>query len=130
MTELARFDPYDRGVLNPEGLLRPPVPVGRVVGWAIVSALAACCAGLLVLWAAQIAAGSMGELIESTPVVMPWILSLYFAVAGVVGGAVCLAYSGRVYEPRRARIAAFTTSAVALGVSIAALMVGVLVVIL
>lgn len=115
-------------MLNPDGLLRPPVPVNRVVGWAIVSAFAAACALLLVWWAGRVAAGAMGELIEGYPVVMPWLLSLYFAAAGIVGGAVCLGYSRRVYQPRRARIAAFATSWSALLLSIAALAWGVLVV--
>ena len=113
---------------NPDGLLKPPVPVARVVGWAAVSAVAAACAVLLVWWAGRVASGAMGELIEGYPVVMPWLLSLYFAAAGVTGGAICLAYSGRVYRPRRARTAAFATSWFALVSSIAALVWGVLVV--
>jgi hypothetical protein len=51
-------------MVNPDGLLRPPVLVARVAGWAIASALAAACAVLLVWWAGQAAAGAMGELIE------------------------------------------------------------------
>ena len=115
-------------MLNPDGLLRPPVTVARVVAWAVVSAVAAACAVLLVWMAGQAAAGAMGELIEGYPVVMPWLLSLYFAAAGIVGGAVCLGYSRRVYQPRRARVAAFATSWLALVLSIAALAWGVLVV--
>jgi hypothetical protein len=61
---------------------------------------------------------------------MPWLLSLYFAAAGITGGAVCLGYSARVYHPRRARVAAFATSWFALVLSIAALAWGVLVVFL
>lgn len=117
-------------MVNPHGLLRPPVPGTRVVGWATASAVAAACAVLLVWWAGQAAAGAMGELIEGYPVVMPWLLSLYFAAAGVTGGAICLAYSGRVYRPRRARVAAFATSWFALVLSIATLAWGVLVVFL
>ena len=117
-------------MVNPDRLLRPPVPVARVVGWAIASAVAAACAVLLVWWAGQAAAGAMGELIEGYPVVMPWLLSLYFAAAGITGGAVSLGCSGRVYHPRRARVAAFATSWFALMLSVAALALGVLVVFL
>lgn len=83
---------------------------------------------LLVWWAGQVAAGATGELIEGYPVVMPWLLSLYLAAAGISGGAICLSYSGRVYHPRRARVAAFATSWFALALSITALAWGVLVV--
>lgn len=117
-------------MVTTDGRVRPPVQVARVVGWAMASAVAAACAVLLVRWAGQAASGAMGELIESYPVVMPWLLSLYFAAAGITGGAVCLGYSGRVYHPRRARVAAFATSWFALVFSIAALAWGILVVFL
>jgi hypothetical protein len=115
-------------MINPDGLLRPPVPGARVVGSAIASAAAAACALLLVWWAGQAAAGAMGELIEGYPVVMPWLMSLFFSGAGIAGAAICLAYSGRVYQPRMARVAAFGTSWFALLLSIAALGLGAVVV--
>ena len=94
-----------------------PVPAGRVVGWATASVAAALLAGLLLWWAGQILAGAYGELIEGLPVATTWMSSVYLAVGGIVGGAVCLAYSRRVYG-KRARVVAFSTSGLALGLSI------------
>ena len=103
------------------------MPAGRVVAWATASVAAALLAGLLLWWAGQILAGAYGALIEGLPVATTWMSSVYLAVGGIVGGAVCLAYSRRVYG-RRARTVAFSMSGLALGLSIAVFTVDVAVV--
>ncbi|MFD4958933.1 hypothetical protein [Microbacterium sp. NPDC058389] len=112
---------------TPDGLLQRPVRTARVVGCAIVSIVAALCAGSLVMLAALFRAGPT---IEGMPAVMTSFVSLWFAIPGVIGGAVCLGWSGRVYDSARARAAAFTASWVALVLSILATTSAVLVVVL
>lgn len=112
---------------NPDGLLLPPVRFGRVLGCAIVSIVAALCAWLLVILAAWFGAGPT---IEGTPVVMTSFLSLWFAIPGVIGGAISLGWSGRVYDSPRSRATAFIASWIALALSILATASAVLVVIL